>query len=79
MSIEKHNIPQEFKDLPVQGRIEYVQDLWDFIVEGPEDIPVPESHKRILDERLAAYDAAADNGKPWAEVRENLLSKLRGS
>ena len=79
MSIEKHNIPQEFKDLPVQSRIEYVQDLWDFIVEGAEDIPVPESHKRILDSRAAAYDAAPDNGKPWVEVRENLLSKLRDS
>ena len=79
MSIEKYNIPQEFKDLPIQGRIEYVQDLWDFIVEGPEDILVPESHKRILDERLAAYDAGPNNGKPWAEVRESLLSKLRGT
>lgn len=79
MSIEKHNIPQEFIDLPVQSRIEYVQDLWDFIVEGPENIPVPESHKRILDSRAAAHDATPDSGKPWAEVRENLLSKLRGS
>lgn len=79
MSIEKHNIPQEFKDLPLQGRIEYVQDLWDFICEGSDDLPVPSSHKRILDDRLEAYEASSDTGKPWVEVREGLLRKLRDS
>ena len=79
MSIDKQNIPQEFKDLPVQGRIEYVQDLWDFICEGSDDLPVPDSHKKILDDRLLSYVDAPDAGKPWAEVRESLLRKLRDS
>ena len=70
---------QEFKDLPTQERIEYVQELWDFIAESPEQVPVPDSHKAILDVRLAAYEANPEQGRPWSEVREDLLKKLRDS
>ena len=77
MSTTKRDIPKEFKALSTQGRIDLVQDLWDFIAEESEQIPLPESHKRILDERLDAYDAAPDQGRAWSEVREELLSKLR--
>ena len=79
MGATKQNIPQEFKDLPVQSRIELVQDLWDFIAESPEQVPLPDSHKQILDERLAAFEANPDPGKPWPEVREGILKKLRES
>lgn len=58
-------------------RIRYVQDLWDYIMNHSQSIPVPEEHKRILDERLKAYRENPDPGRPWGEVREELLGKLR--
>ena len=73
MSSAKTEIPQEFKALPVQERIEYVQKLWDFIVKSPQDVPVPDLHKQILDERLKASETSPDQGRPWSEVREELL------
>jgi hypothetical protein len=38
---------------------------------------VPDWHRQVLDERLAAYRANPDEGRPWQEVRAELLRKLR--
>jgi len=77
MSSATSQIPKEFKELSAKARIEYVQDLWDFIARSPGQVPIPEAHKRVLDQRLAAYEANPDQGKSWGEVRENILTKLR--
>lgn len=79
MSTAKTEIPQEFKNLPMKARIEYVQNLWDFIIESSEEVPIPDSHKQILDERLTEYEASPEQGRPWSEVREELLHRLRES
>ena len=70
-------IPPEFESLSLEERIRYVQDLWDYITNDSPSIPVPEEHKRVLDERLKAYRENPDAGRPWGEVREELLDKLR--
>ena len=36
-----------------------------------------EEHKRILDDRLKADRENPDPERPWGEVREELLGKLR--
>jgi len=79
MSSTTSQIPKEFKALSATARIEYVQDLWDFIAKSPGQVPIPESHKLILDQRLAAYEANPDQGKPWGEVRESILTKLKNT
>jgi putative addiction module component (TIGR02574 family) len=79
MSNTKLSIPPEFDAVPKEQRIAFVQELWDRIAQDPENVPIPEHHKRILDERLNAYRANPRPGRSWAEVREQLLAKLRGS
>ncbi len=69
--------PPGFDDLPVEDKLDYVQSLWDRIAARPEDVPVPDWHRRVLDARLAAYRADPQEGKPWKEVREEVLRKLR--
>lgn len=49
MSNTKLSIPPEFDEAPKEQRIAFVQELWDRIAQDPESVPVPESHKRILD------------------------------
>lgn len=44
---------------------------------GSEDIPVPEWHRRILDERMEAYQANPEEGRPWEEVYEGLRRRLQ--
>ncbi len=68
--------PPGFDDLKTGEKSRYLQDLWDQIATNPDGIPLSESHRRILDERLRAYEADPDAGRPWEEVRDELLNKL---
>ena len=72
-------IPPEFDSARSEERIEFVQELWDRIAQNPESVAVPDEHKRILDERLDAYEADPRAGRAWSEVRDELLQKLRRS
>ena len=47
MSGVTSKIPKEFKILSSDDRVSYVQALWDFIAETPDQVPIPESHKQI--------------------------------
>lgn len=45
--------PPGFDTLTVEEQIDYVQSLWDHITSHPDEVPVPDWHKQILNERLA--------------------------
>jgi len=69
--------PPGFDELPIDQQIEYVQSLWDRIAASPEQVPVPDWHRELLDERLKDYEANPDAGESWDVVRERLRDKLR--
>jgi putative addiction module component (TIGR02574 family) len=69
--------PPGFDALSVDEQIEYVQSLWDRIAATPKQVPVPEWHREILDERLRDYEADPEAGESWDVVRERLHDKLR--
>lgn len=71
------NVPPEFQGLSKEERIARVQQLWDFIAESPDDIPVPDSHKKILNKRLSSYEQGNSAESSWDEVRDQLLKDLR--
>jgi putative addiction module component (TIGR02574 family) len=64
--------PPEFDKLPVDKQIDYVQSLWDRIAASPEQVPVPEWHRRVIRERLEAYNADSAAGRLWSEVRTDI-------
>ena len=72
-------VPPGFDDAPKEQRIAFVQELWDRIAQDPARVPVPVEHQRILEERLSEYRANPIAGRPWSEVRDQLLAKLRRS
>lgn len=47
--------PPGFAELPKIEQVKYLQALWDQISEHPDEIPVPESHLRLAEERLRRY------------------------
>lgn len=69
--------PPGFDDLSVDERIDFVQSLWDRIAATPEQVPVPEWHRRIIRERLEAYRENSVAGRSWTEVRSDIERKLR--
>ncbi len=60
----------EILKLPVQERIQLVQEIWDSIAVTPEQVPVPEWHKRELDRRLDNPDPGPSLS--WEETRERI-------
>ena len=73
----KLTVPADFEKASDEQRIAFVQELWDRIAENPARVPVPETHRRILDQRLKDYRTNPESGQAWTEVRDILLSKLR--
>jgi putative addiction module component (TIGR02574 family) len=47
--------PAGFTALSKDEQIRYLQALWDHIVDQPGDLPVPESHLDLAEERLAEH------------------------
>jgi putative addiction module component (TIGR02574 family) len=69
--------PPGFDDLSVDEQIDFVQSLWDRIAATSEQVPVPEWHRQIIRERLAAYHANPSAGRLWNDVRIDIERKLR--
>ena len=43
---------------------------------GDDDEPVPAWHLEIIEERMARYEKEGFPGRPWEEVKKELLEKL---
>ena len=56
--------------MPIQQRIQLVEDIWDSIAGMPQAVEMPEWHKQELENRLAAYHANPNEGSPWQEVNK---------
>jgi putative addiction module component (TIGR02574 family) len=69
--------PPGFDELSADEKLEYIQALWDYFAEHPEDVPVPEWHREVIAERLTAYRRGELTARAWSDVREELLARLR--
>ena len=69
--------PPGFDQLTVEEQIDYVQLLWERIAATPDQVPVPDWHREVLDERLKDHDADLSAGESWNVVRNRLRDKLR--
>ncbi|MGQ3683560.1 MAG: addiction module protein [Candidatus Loosdrechtia sp.] len=72
MIIEK--IP-ELKRLSNTEKLLLINELWDSLSLQEDALPVPESHKKILDERLRDHEANPEQGSTWKEVKSRILKK----
>ena len=67
--------PAGFSDLTKSEQIRYLQALWDRIAERPGEIPVPESHLALAEERLAEYRRDPTGARPGHEILDRLGKK----
>ena len=68
-----------FDELTAGEKLDYIQALWDSVAAHPDEVPLPEWHREVIRERLAAHRLGEGASRPWAEVREELLSRLRSA
>ena len=69
--------PPGFDALSVEEKLDYVQSLWDHIATRPEELPVPNWHQRIIEERLETHRMDPDAARPWEEARDEIVEKLK--
>jgi putative addiction module component (TIGR02574 family) len=65
-------------DLSPAEKIQLVEDLWDDIAAHPEDIPVHDWQKQLLDERRAKLDANPESALSWEEVKRRVRAHRAG-
>jgi putative addiction module component (TIGR02574 family) len=67
----------DYSHLTIAERLQLVEDLWDSIpADADADaLPLAEAERVLVDERLADLRATPDAGRPWTEVRREILGK----
>ena len=63
----------ELLELPVDERLRIALALWDSIVDNPESLELTDSERKILDERMESYMKNPSEGRPWKEIKSDLL------
>jgi hypothetical protein len=61
-----------FDELSVEEKLDYLEALGARVVSKPDQIPVPDWHRKILAERLAAYCSGKGSSRPWSEFRDEM-------
>ncbi|MDG2388811.1 MAG: addiction module protein [Planctomycetaceae bacterium] len=65
-------LPPEIRNLPLEERIDLVEQIWDSVVDEEESFNLTDAQKRELERRIAAHQKSPDEGKTWAEVKREL-------
>ncbi|PYR99385.1 MAG: hypothetical protein DMG15_09125 [Acidobacteria bacterium] len=74
MSID--SIVSRFRELSSDEKIRLVQELWDQIAEDIARMPLTESQRRLLDERLADEENNPDDIEPWTKAKDDIFRDL---
>lgn len=69
--------PPGFSKLSKAEQIRYLQALWDRIAESPSELPVPESHIELAEQRLADYRRDPTQAHPAHKVLDRLSKRKR--
>ena len=67
--------PPGFNELPKAEQVRYLQALRDQISQHPNDVPIPESHLKLAEERLRRYRENPATATPAFDVIDRLALK----
>jgi hypothetical protein len=67
--------PPGFSDMSKAEQVRYLQALWDQIAERPGELPVPESHLELAEERLRRYREDSSAAPSAFDVLDRLAKK----
>ncbi len=67
-------ILEDILQLSISERIQLVEEIWDTIVDAPEQLPLTEAQRAELDRRLDAHHDNLEAGLPWQKVRDGIDS-----
>ena len=68
-------LANEVRKLSMAEKIRLAEDLWDEVATRGKRLAVPESHKRLLDARLAAYLKSPNSAITFDEFSRRLARR----
>ena len=77
MSQTQLETPPGLDNLPKAEQVRYLQALWDQISEHPDEIPIPESHLQLAENRLRRYRENPSTAQPAFDVIDRLSQKSK--
>lgn len=69
--------PPGFSELTKSEQVRYLQALWDRIADHPGELPAPESHLRLAEERLASHQRDPNRARPAHDILDRLAKNAR--
>ena len=66
-------ITESFRKLSPPEKIRLLQELWDEIADESANMPLGESQRLLLDERLLQHEENPEDVEPWEKVRNDIL------
>lgn len=70
------SIQTEFEQLSVEQKVQVVQDLWDRITMSPDQLPIPDWHRKELNRRQEEWANNPDPGENWDDIKHSLRDSL---
>jgi putative addiction module component (TIGR02574 family) len=71
------SLPAGFDEWSIDQQIDYVQALWDRIAARADQVPIPDWHRDVLDERLGDEGASPAHERAWEQVEAELRRHLK--
>jgi putative addiction module component (TIGR02574 family) len=70
--MSEHPKLTELLQLPPEQRLELIEAIWDSLAATPEQVPIPDWHLRIIEERMADDERDPEPGDDWPTVRRRI-------
>lgn len=58
--------------MSIEEKLELMEQLWADLSRRPEDVPLPEWHREVLEEREAALERGEEEVMDWEEAKARL-------
>ncbi len=68
--------PVDLKQMTVPDKLRLMEALWDELCSREEEIPVPDWHTRVLDERECQIEAGKATFSDWETAKERIAKRI---
>ena len=67
----------DIRSLSPADRIKLAEQLWESVIEHPDEIELTPEQIELLESRLAAFEADGDPGDTWENVKARAQDNLK--
>ena len=68
--------PVDLKQMTVPDKLRLMEALWDELCSREEEIPVPDWHRRVLDERERQIEEGTATFSDWETAKERIAKRI---